>query len=1815
MPVVHEMSRFLRFIILLFFVGGLIVSSGVGCGQIALTPEAVPAASTTPSAVTTSTPTVALNDSKIIQQTTKRAGINLGSINYYDTGQLLKNLVGSMNPGFEPVISQQIWAVGAAGTTTTFTDPDIYDTVPANYWAGGTFTVIDSQSEGAELGCTGTIASNTGPNYPKENNTSPVFTMSKGCSAPFSIGDIVIFNKTFSPTPESWWENSQAGFWMSVSGGGKLLSDTTDLCSKCGTQALQMNVTATGSSATVNGYYDSANTENLFVLMNGTYQISFWAKAAAGSPTLSVSAARLSAGGFSCGTYTPALTSTWTQFTYTCKASETQGTAKPGTAQLSFNASGGAVDVDNVDFEKTGGNAANTTVFRDEVINALTAYYSTASGGNGGMLRDWLNQNGETIDNWTQPDYARKPTVGGALYFDGPNGSGSLQLSLEDYLVICQLLHAEPYLEVPVTFTTNAAASLIEFLGGAATTTYGARRSALGQTNPWTSVFKQIHLSFCNECWNAGTFPGQSLGWRNTQPANELLYDYSIRARDIFSAMRASSSYNASAFDLVMNAQTAVNWAMDNEIARARPDSIELEDYLYGTVNEFSTDALLWGPAMVEPYDKVVDPNDPSNFYTSVKDYQGQKTCGASGSATCAVNIYEWGQGTVNGTIDQTHIDYINAGAGEGVVAVLEPLLNLQYFGILNNSYFALAEFNNGTSNGTTAKLWGNTVDMGGATNNKRPQFLALSLLNQSVIGPMYSCPISNNYLYNFAGNSSNGTSVPPGIPELNSVPYLYAFCFQNGNNRSLILINTDLTNSHSLAFSGTHTPTGTVVQRQYAPSGLDNMNESHTGTLTNTTKATVALTTTTLSNPASLTLPPYSVTALDYTTNGSSESAGTATPSISPAGGSYTAPVSVTISDSTSGASIYYTTNGGTPTTSSQRYVGPITVSSTATVRAIAVAGSSTSGAVASATYTITPVVSMPAFSPAGGSYTGAQSVSISDATKGATIYYTTNGTAPTTSSTKYTKAVTVSSSETLQTIAVLAGYTSSKIASATYTIGSSSAGLPNFSSGFTSTMLASNGSTTVTKGALQLTAGELNQVGSAWYAVKVPIGSFTSDFTFQLLNAVADGFTFTIQNAVDGTAALGGDRLDLGYGGIGKSVALKFDLYNNAGEGADSTGTYLNGATPTMPATDLSSAGIDLHTGDIFHAHVVYDGNTLTLSLTDTNTGATATRQFGINIPATVGANTAYVGFTGSTGGYASTQQILTWTYSNTTNPIGATPTFSPASGTYGSTQSVSITDPIHGAKIYYTTDGSTPTSSSAIYQKAFSVTSTETIHAIAVVSGYTNSDIASAAYVIGSSSNLPSYPLGMSSSMLALNGSAAVENGGLWLTSGSLLQAGSAWYSAKVPITTFSSDFIFQLLNPVADGFTFTIQGDSAGTATLGTNGDGLGYADIGKSVGLKFDLFNNAGEGPDSTGIYLNGATPTVPASDLSSNRIDLHSGDIFHAQVVYDGTTLTLTLTDTRTGAIATQKFTVNIPNAVGGNSAYVGFTGSTGGYAAAQEILNWTFSNVVGQTTVAANASSLTSGGQAKALSIIDNASASSTIAAVASHTGGNDITSAANTIGTSTTSSNLLAGSSGISSAMLSTNGTAVAENRVIQLTSGKSMQVGSAWYTVKVPVDHFSTDFSFRMLNAAENGLTFTLQNDNSGIWALGHTGDKLGYAGIGNSFALHFNFDKGISQASSPAGMYMNGVEPDGMIFNLNSGGIKLGSGDVFHVHVAYDDNTLSLTLTNTKTGASYIHKVPINIPAIVGSNTAYVGFTGGTGVASTTHQVLNWTFSNQ
>jgi hypothetical protein len=210
-----------------------------------------------------------------------------------------------------------------------------------------------------------------------------------------------------------------------------------------------------------------------------------------------------------------------------------------------------------------------------------------------------------------------------------------------------------------------------------------------------------------------------------------------------------------------------------------------------------------------------------------------------------------------------------------------------------------------------------------------------------------------------------------------------------------------------------------------------------------------------------------------------------------------------------------------------------------------------------------------------------------------------------------------------------------------------------------------------------------------------------------------------------------------------------------------------------------------VNLHNGNLLHAHLAYDGTTLRLTLTDTVTGASFQASQALNIPAIVGANAAYVGFTGGTGGESATQQILSWTYSSGAPAVNDAQGFASASG-------------------------------------------------------------------------------------LTLVG-AALLNDTLELTDGGGNEARAAWTSAPVSIGAFASDFDFQETNASADGFTFAIQ--NAGPAVVGQTGGGLGYAGIASSVAIKFDLYNNAGEGTNSIGFYTGGAYPSVPAQDLTASGIN------------------------------------------------------------------------------------------------------------------------------------------------------------------------------------------------------------------------------------------------------------------------------------------------------------------------------------------------------
>jgi hypothetical protein len=253
--------------------------------------------------------------------------------------------------------------------------------------------------------------------------------------------------------------------------------------------------------------------------------------------------------------------------------------------------------------------------------------------------------------------------------------------------------------------------------------------------------------------------------------------------------------------------------------------------------------------------------------------------------------------------------------------------------------------------------------------------------------------------------------------------------------------------------------------------------------------------------------------------------------------------------------------------------------------------------------------------------------------------------------------------------TISAPAGVTdtnsSNNSATDTDTLASATTPVLNFPNGFAgaASQFSFNGtSSKIVASNLQLTDGGKSEAASIFAITPVNVARFTTSFNVQLLNGTnpsADGMTFTIQNT--GLKALGGNGGNLAYNGITKSVAVKFDLYSNSGEGANSTGLYTNGANPsTTNSINLTGTGIDLHSGHVLNVSMAYDGTTLLVTIIDTVTQAKATQSYAVNIPAIVGGNTAYVGFTGSTGGLTATQNVLNWTY--TVTPAAAAPAARP-------------------------------------------------------------------------------------------------------------------------------------------------------------------------------------------------------------------------------------------------------------------------------------------------------------------------------------------------------------------------------------------------------------------------------------------------------------------------------------------------------------------------------------------------------------------------
>jgi len=1234
------------------------------------------------------------------QSNVARFGVNLSDETYWDSGQMTKNLI-FQNPGFEGLKYRMVLKC-AFVTANTCQDDNQYAAMPAGYWVGTSYRIMS----GASAGITGTVLASTA---------------SQNCSA---CGMMITFDQNINAAVGDYFSvetalqagNGDAGWADDVSGGGTISTETTDLSPETpGKQALVLNASGTGQSAAVQSGFDTWS-DLSFIQLNGNFEVTFRAKGIGGANTLNVTLQRIESGVPFYLNQTVTLTNSWQDYQLTFTANETGSAVGP--VQLQFLASGSSVELDDVSVDQTNSSSSNPTIFRDDVVNALKEL-------NPGTIRMMAAGAalGSDIPNQLQVPYAR--------YREGYNSSGVqtvISYGIHEFLQLCQTVGADPWITIPTATTPAEMTDFIEYLTGTGSDPWSALRISRGQTAPWTSVFGRIHIELGNETWN-GSFKGESMEYPG----------YPQWANTIFGTARQTPGFVASKFDLILSGWASSAGYDQPELSTStQHDSIDIAPYLLYSGND-EAQATMFGALFAEP-----------ELWESAggEVYQDMQVAAAAPSATSQstnVNVYEVNLGTIVGNITKPELDALTPSIGAGI-ANADHMLQMMRLGVKYQNVFALPQYEFLRGDGSLTRLWGIVVDMG-TTNRRRPQFLTEAMANSVVGGTMLQTTQTG------ANPTWNQPLSSDGVV-LNGAHDLQSFAFLNNDNASTIIFNLSQTTALPVTFSGANAPTGTVQMTQITSANITDNNEFST---------VVAPTTQTLSgfNPATgLTLPPFSMTVL--TTASSAVQA----PAFSVAAGTYTSAQTVTMTDSTSGAAIYYTTDGSTPTANSTAYTAPVVVSSSETLQAIAIVSGSTPSAVTSAAYVIgATTAAAPTFSVAAGTYTTAQTVSISDVTSGATIYYTTNGSAPTTSSTQYTAPITVNTSETLQAIAAVGDPTVSAVASASYVI-QTQAATPMFSVAagtYSSSQTVAIADATAGATIYYTTNGSTPTTSSTAYSAAINVSATE---TLRAI-AVATGYsnsgvataTYTLSSTTTATPTF---SVAGGVYNTPQTVALVDTtpgavIYYTTNATAPTTASTLYTGPIAVTACEYIEA-IAVAPGDKQSSVVAANYNltvgkptfsiasgtysaTQAVTISDLTPGATifyttngtapSTESNVYTGPITVSASETIEVLAAKIGYVNSAVNSAAYTISSST--LTAAPVFSVAGGVYNSSQTVAISDSTPGATIYFTLNGTTPTTASSVYKTPVKIGNSFTLKAIAVAKGDTASSVTSATYTL--------------------------------------------------------------------------------------------------------------------------------------------------------------------------------------------------------------------------------------------------------------------------------------------------------------------------------------------------------------------------------------------------------------------------------------------------------------------------------------------------
>lgn len=341
------------------------------------------------------------------------------------------------------------------------------------------------------------------------------------------------------------------------------------------------------------------------------------------------------------------------------------------------------------------------------------------------------------------------------------------------------------------------------------------------------------------------------------------------------------------------------------------------------------------------------------------------------------------------------------------------------------------------------------------------------------------------------------------------------------------------------------------------------------------------------------------------------------------------------------------------------------------------------------------------PTINPNGGTFTTAQTITISSVTEAATIYYTLNGSDPTSASTLYTAPFTLTDDANVKAFATKAGFEDSAVASANFVIdiaGDTPVGM------FISEYIEGTSSNK----AVEIYNGTGAEVDLTPYSVRLANNGNDWDTTCDMTGTLAAGDVYVISNASAAPAivAVSNETSTITYYNGDDAVGLFYST----------TLIDIVGVPNLNPLVKWDVAGVEDATAE----HTLVRKNTVTVGNTDwsASAGTDATDSEWIVYP----------------------QNTFTYLGSHGGTEVVATPVISPDSGSYTDEVEITITCPTADATIYFTTNGNDPTTASALYTAPFTLTANATVKALAMKAGYDDSAIASADYTIVAGGDIP-------------------------------------------------------------------------------------------------------------------------------------------------------------------------------------------------------------------------------------------------------------------------------------------------------------------------------------------------------------------------------------------------------------------------------------------------------------------------------------------